>query len=204
MKIEPSLIIRGNLENINNVELCKKAQAIFETNINFQCLSINEVYAGKLVAALDRQHPRDLFDIKIFIEQFANIKNNMDKFYELALIYLLQSNRSISELIEAHLVSIEKTYYDQFLGLTDIEIPLDELQETRFKLMKIVKRCIFHKYFDFIIAFMNIEPNWELLSYYPQAKYLPGIKWKLLNINRMAKDKRMKEIKILENIYSRI
>lgn len=200
IKIEPSLIVRGNLETVKNVELCKKAQSSFETNINFQCLSINEVYAGKFVAALDRQHPRDLFDIRIFIEQFVNLKNNTEKFYELVLIYLLQSNRPISELIEPHLLSVEKTYYDQFLGLTNIEISLEELQETRFKLVEIVKHSVFHKYFDFIISFMNIEPNWELLNYYPQTKYLPGIKWKLYNINKMERNKRMKEIKILENI----
>ena len=173
IKIEPSFIIRGNLETVNNVELCKKAQSSFETNINFQCLSINEVYAGKFIAALDRQHPRDLFDIRIFIEQFVNLKNNTEKFYELVLIYLLQSNRPISELIEPNFLNLKRIYYDQFLGITNIEVSLEELKETRLELVKIMKHSIFYKYFNFITSFMNVKPHWELLNYYPKARFLP-------------------------------
>lgn len=31
-------------------------------------LHLHDLYSGKLVAALDRQHPRDLFDVQLLLE----------------------------------------------------------------------------------------------------------------------------------------
>ena len=200
IKIEPSFVLRGHLENVEFVELCEKAQEQFETDVYFLCLSKRETYSGKFIAALDRQHPRDLFDMKIFLKQFFAEDADMKRFYELVLIYLLQSNRPISELINPHFSDLKNIFYNQFLGITDMEISLNDLECTRIELAKIVKKNVFREYFDFIISFMNGNPKWKLLKYYDQAKYLPGIKWKLLNVMKMQNDKRMKEIKILENL----
>ena len=32
------------------------------------CVPIHQLYGGKICAALDRQHPRDLFDVKKLLE----------------------------------------------------------------------------------------------------------------------------------------
>lgn len=200
VKIEPNFVIRGSLENTEDRELCKRAQDLFETDLYFKCLSKFEVYSGKFIAALDRQHPRDLFDMKIFFMQFDEMIIDKEKFYESVLIYLLQSNRPLSELVKPHLLNIEKIYYDQFLGLTNIEISLEELLKTRSLLIEIVKQNVFYKYFEFIMSFMVSNPDWYSLSYYSQASKLPGIGWKLVNIKKMTKDKRIKEIKKLQDI----
>ena len=36
--------------------------------VEMQVLAFDDLYGGKLHAALDRQHPRDLFDVKLLYE----------------------------------------------------------------------------------------------------------------------------------------
>lgn len=63
IKVEPSIVIRGSLVPPVSSELCTAAQEAYELFVEIQRLDSADLYAGKLCAALDRQHPRDLFDI---------------------------------------------------------------------------------------------------------------------------------------------
>ena len=51
-----------------NFYLSKKAQELFEVSVQSRILSADELYAGKICAALDRQHPRDLFDVHLLVK----------------------------------------------------------------------------------------------------------------------------------------
>ncbi len=48
--------------------LTPSAQAMFTSDIQVPVLATEELYGGKLVAALDRQHPRDLFDVQLMLK----------------------------------------------------------------------------------------------------------------------------------------
>jgi predicted nucleotidyltransferase component of viral defense system len=63
IKVEPSVAIRGSLVPAVSSELCPAAQEAYELFVEIQRLDSADLYAGKLCAALDRQHPRDLFDV---------------------------------------------------------------------------------------------------------------------------------------------
>ena len=63
VKIEVTPVIRGCVYDPTRRTVTARVEAEFgfaET----QLVSFADLYAGKLVAALDRQHPRDLFDVK--------------------------------------------------------------------------------------------------------------------------------------------
>jgi predicted nucleotidyltransferase component of viral defense system len=45
-----------------------RAQELFAVEFELPVPAVDELYAGKLVAALDRQHPRDLFDVRQLFE----------------------------------------------------------------------------------------------------------------------------------------
>ena len=67
IKIETSPVGRGTLFP---PELRRMTDAA-EDRLGFAempVVAFEELYAGKLVAALDRQHPRDLFDVKLLLE----------------------------------------------------------------------------------------------------------------------------------------
>ena len=62
IKIEPNYTLRGFIYEPTIIELCEKAQNLFGY-AQAQIISDAELWGGKICAALDRQHPRDLFDI---------------------------------------------------------------------------------------------------------------------------------------------
>jgi len=68
VKIEPNLVIRGTVFSSEKRVLCDRAEILFEQSVAANTLSLADIYAGKICAALDRQHPRDLFDIKLLLE----------------------------------------------------------------------------------------------------------------------------------------
>ncbi len=68
VKIEPNLVLRGSVFECETRDLCQQAQDQFLQFTRVRTLSFADLYGGKICAALSRQHPRDLFDIKILLE----------------------------------------------------------------------------------------------------------------------------------------
>jgi hypothetical protein len=50
------------------MRLCASAQDYFELYTEIQTLSDANIYCGKLCVALDRQHPSDLYDVMVRLE----------------------------------------------------------------------------------------------------------------------------------------
>ena len=65
VKVEPNQVIRGSLFGPEERDLCKKAEEVFEKFVTTKTLAFSELYGSKICAALDRQHPRDIFDIML-------------------------------------------------------------------------------------------------------------------------------------------
>ena len=63
VKIEVNPVMRGAVWPIERRSVAKIVDENFGYSEN-PILSFYDLYAGKICAALDRQHPRDLFDIK--------------------------------------------------------------------------------------------------------------------------------------------
>ena len=58
IKIEPNEVIRGVVYPVEERELTRRAEDLFELSVTARTLSLADLYGGKLCAALDRQHPR--------------------------------------------------------------------------------------------------------------------------------------------------
>ena len=63
VKVEINTVIRGTVHPVRRAALTKLARETLLAEIEIPVLALEDVYGGKLVAALDRQHPRDLFDV---------------------------------------------------------------------------------------------------------------------------------------------
>ncbi len=68
IKIEPNEVIRGSVFKCEERSVSPVVEEAFESSATMQVLSIADLYGGKLCAALDRQHPRDMFDLKLLLE----------------------------------------------------------------------------------------------------------------------------------------
>ena len=65
VKIEVNQTKRGIIcGEVVSKPLCKKAQEEFQLYCEANIVPYQQLYGGKVAAALSRQHPRDLFDIK--------------------------------------------------------------------------------------------------------------------------------------------
>ena len=113
IKIETSPVTRGVIHPPKLMTVSDSVQDEFgfaET----QVVSFEDLYGGKLHAALDRQHPRDLFDVKLLYEN----EGLTDDLFRTFLIYVASSPRPAHELLNPNLANLENPYALEFLGMT--------------------------------------------------------------------------------------
>jgi predicted nucleotidyltransferase component of viral defense system len=139
--------------------------------------SMPDVYAGKIVAALDRQHPRDLFDVKLMLEQDLLDRQVFTAF----LVYLISHDRRISEILDPKLKPIENEYQTAFVGMTAQNVSLSELEDARTKLLARLKLLFTVDDKAFLMGFKERNPDWSLLGI-PHVKDLPAVRWKMKNL----------------------
>jgi hypothetical protein len=155
----------------------------------------NDLYAGKLCAALDRQHPRDLFDVKLLLEN----EGIGDELLSVFVVYLISGNRPLAEMIAPQFQPLEAVFDAQFKGMTKQPISVAELEDARRTLVNLIQGRLTHAQRKFLLSFKQGEPEWPLLSV-PGAEHLPAVQWKLINIRRMHKAKHAEAVEKLKKI----
>jgi len=103
IKIEPNTIFRGCVYPTLNRDLVGTAQQRFGLYVRVRTLSTADLYGGKLCAALDRQHPRDLFDVNVLMETDGITPEIRRAF----VVYLAGHNRCHGALKSGHLWAAE-------------------------------------------------------------------------------------------------
>ena len=179
VKIEPNYTIRGTLLPPCIKSVSKKVQEQFGY-AKMNVLDFPELYAGKICAALDRQHPRDLFDVRKLYEQNECISDDILNCF---VVYLIGHNRPIHELLDCTMKDSKDAYEKEFLGMTDEKISYKELQETLSTLKSDLKQKLsVHK--KFLLDFVRLEADFSLLPFV-NAKDLPAVKWKMRNLEQL-------------------
>ena len=162
-----------------------------------QTLSLEDLYGGKLCAALDRQHPRDLFDVNLLLDT----DGITDKICIAFLVYLISHSRPINELLNPNPLDLEDVYVKEFQGMTSETVKLKSLIEIQNELPKVLLKTLGDDHKEFLISFKRMKPKWDLIPL-PHLKDLPGVQWKLLNIKRMSDQKHKKALQKLEDVLA--
>lgn len=180
VKIEVNQIKRGIVGGeILNLPLCEKAQNIFNNYCEAAVVPVTQLYGGKIAAALSRQHPRDLFDV-----EYMNIPI---KTCREGIIYsLLGSDRPINESLSPRLLDQHEAMENQFIGMTDIPFSYEEYEDTRRELINSVKDVLTPADRNFLVGFEKGTPDWENYEFSYLENY-PSVKWKSLNIQKIAR-----------------
>lgn len=184
VKIEPNFTLRSSLFPVVDIDLTPKAATDFQKNVTARCLNLADTYGGKICAALDRQHPRDLFDIKFLLDYEGFTTDVKDSF----LFYLISHNRPINELLNPNFKDISREYRDEFLEMAQITISLDELTKYRMKLVEEINKSLTVKDKEFLISFVSNTPDWTLVRDNKIQNY-PSVQWKLQNQEKMSTKK---------------
>jgi hypothetical protein len=195
IKIEPNEIIRGSVFPCKEKLLVKKAVDLFELSVTAKSLSIADLYGGKLCAALDRQHPRDLFDIKLLLEHGGIT----DKIRKAFIIYLASHNRPMNELLDPSHQDFRQTFENDFKGITAVEVTYDELAEVRNSLADKLLKSMTDNERQFLMSIKKGEPEWNLIDLEGINRF-PSILWKIQNIKRMSRHKHSSELQKLKTI----
>ena len=177
IKIEVSQGIRGIIDDIQKRELCKKAEEKFDVFCVVPCVSLQQLYGGKICAALDRQHPRDLFDVKYLLDN----EGFTDKIKRGFLFGLLSSKRPVIEMLFPNWINQEQAYYNQFVGMTNEAFSYADFESTRAKLIETIHYYLTEQDKHFIVNFENATPDWSTYNF---AQF-PAVKWKLQNIEKL-------------------
>jgi len=179
VKIELSPVLRGTVYEPTVMRITRTAEEAFGF-AEVTVVSFEDLFAGKMMAALDRQHPRDLFDIKGLVEH-EGISGRMKEAF---IVYLISHNRRIVEILDPSLLDISQTYETDFVGMTTNPIELADLLEARSELIRTVNAMIDERDKNFLVDFKEGHPDWSYFSV-PYIKNLPAVKWKMHNLDQV-------------------
>lgn len=129
---------------------------------------------------MDRQHPRDLFDVHIMLAQSGLDAAYIDCF----VAYLAGHNRPFHEVLFPQKRLIEAAYRDDFVGMTRQDVPLEALLQTQDEIQSLLPRARTKAHRDFLLSLVKLEPAWELMPF-EQLKDLPALRWKLHNLSKL-------------------
>lgn len=197
IKIEVNKTKRGIVGGeIVNMPLCEKAQEEFGLYCEANIVPPTLLYGGKIAAALSRQHPRDLFDVKYMDVEMQDVKHGL-------IFCLLGSDRPIYESFAPNFIDQRDAMEKQFVGMTDIVFSYEEFEETRLNLIQRVNEILTERDKTFLISFESGEPDWNNSDYESYKDY-PSVKWKLLNIQKLKEsnpDKLNIEVEKLRHLF---
>ena len=198
VKIEVNPVLRGTLEDPVTMTVRPAVEAAFGF-AEMSVLSFADLYGGKMMAAIDRQHPRDLFDVRLL---FAN-EGMGDALFRSFFVYLIGHKGSLADSLDPNRKDIRRIYEDHFRGMTAEPVSIEELEQAREQLMREIRSRLGEREKNFLLSMKQGEPDWELLDL-GRARELPAVNWKLLNLRRMPTLERERAIGRLRVVLDRI
>lgn len=195
IKIEVNTIARGNVFPTEFMQVVEPVQDEFGKFVAIDVISKAELFGGKMCAAIDRQHPRDLFDIKFLIEN----EGITDDIWQGFLVGLISHSKPISELLSPVLKDQKSAFDKQFSGMSTESFFYDDYEKTRNNLIETVQQKLSENDKNFLLSFENGEPDWNLFLV-DIAKDLPAVKWKLKNIMKLKESNLEKHNEKIRNL----
>ncbi|NWG25046.1 MAG: nucleotidyl transferase AbiEii/AbiGii toxin family protein [Pseudorhodoplanes sp.] len=182
VKIEVNFVMRGTVYPVSKASLTQNARDTLQADLDIPVVSLEDVYGGKLVAAMDRQHPRDLFDI---MQLFAHegITAGIRRAF---VVYLASHNRPVHEVLFPSLRDIRQEFEHNFAGMTAEPVELDALLAARERMVRELQQGLTADERRFLLSLVAAEPEWTLLEV-PHLEQLPGLRWKLQNLEKLRK-----------------
>ncbi len=182
VKVEVNFVMRGTVHPVRTASLTQNARDTLQADLEIPVVSLEDVYGGKLVAAMDRQHPRDLFDV---MQLFAHegITAGLRRAF---VVYLASHNRPVHEVLFPSLRDIRQEFEHNFAGMTAEPVELDALLAARERMMREIQQGLTAAERRFLLSLVAAKPSWDLLEV-PHLEQLPGLRWKLQNLDKLRK-----------------
>jgi predicted nucleotidyltransferase component of viral defense system len=184
IKLEVNQINRGLIDNPVEMVLTDKTQQDFNAFCSIQVVPLAQLYGGKICAALDRQHPRDIFDVKYLLDNEGFTEDIKIGF----LLLLLCSSRPIHEMLNPNLKNQEEAMVNQFAGMSTESFSYKDFEDVRVNLTKLMQKSLTSKDKKFLLAFNRLEPDWSVYNF----ERFPAVQWKLMNLAKLKEQNKIK------------
>lgn len=198
IKIEVTPVLRGCVYPPQVLTISPST----ETEFGFAAVpvvSFADLYAGKIMAALDRQHPRDLYDVKLLLES----EGISEELFRAFLVYLISHDSAIARVLNPNPKPLAGLFEQQFAGMTTTPVTIEELEQARAKLIAALHQRIGAQEKAFLLSFKEGTPRWELLGI-DHVATLPAVRWKLHNLDQMTPDRRREAVDNLKSLLESI
>ncbi|MGE8181986.1 nucleotidyl transferase AbiEii/AbiGii toxin family protein [Pseudomonas mandelii] len=198
IKVEVSPVLRGTVHQ--PVE--RDVVPLVEDDFGFASISVvslPDLYGGKICAALDRQHPRDLFDVMLMLREEGLTREIFEGF----LVYLISHGRPIAELLSPRWKKLDGIFQAEFAGMTREPVTLEQLEATRAALLAAIQEQFTGQDAAFLLSLKRGEPDWALLNL-PGVDQLPAVQWKLRNIMEMSASRRAGAVDKLQIVVDQL
>jgi predicted nucleotidyltransferase component of viral defense system len=182
VKIEVNFVMRGTVNPVRMASLTQSARDTLQADLEIPVVSLEDVYGGKLAAAMDRQHPRDLFDVMQLLAH-EGITAGIRRAF---VVYLASHSRPVHEVLFPTLRDIRQEFENNFAGMTVEPVALETLVAAREQMMRELQQGMTADERRFLLSLVAAEPEWNLLDV-PHVQQLPGVRWKLQNLERLRK-----------------
>lgn len=196
IKLEVNLVGRGTIVPPKRMMLCEDAQKMYDVSAVIPVVPIGQLYGGKICAALDRQHPRDLFDVKLLMEN----EGFSDDVREGFLLCLLCSDRPINEVLVPNFQDQRQAMENQFTGMSDVDFTYDDFERTREQLVETVNKSLTAKDKEFLLSVKNCEPDWSIYNF----ENFPAVQWKLQNLRKLKESNPDKHKQLYEALKEKL
>ncbi len=198
VQIELSPVLRGTVHEPTRLSVCPRVEGSFGY-AEMAVVSLPDLYGGKICAALDRQHPRDWFDVM----ELMNV-GGLDRAIFLGfVVYLLAHPRPLNEVLCPRWKPLAVPYEREFAGMLREPVLLETLEQARPRLMQALSQQLTEQDVKFLLSFKQGRPDWDLLPLEGVAE-LPAIRWKLQNISRIKPAKHAEGVAKLESVLKRL
>lgn len=180
VKVEVNDVKRGIIAPPVELPLCDLAQEDFGVFCKARIVPLSQLYGGKITAALDRQHPRDLFDVNLmldYIKDFDEIKRGF-------IFCLLGSDRPILESLNPNFNDQRDALTNQFEGMSSTPFTYEQYETTRRRLVEYINDHLTPTDKAFLLGFEDGTPDWDA-SEYRDFQHYPSVQWKLFNIQKL-------------------
>jgi len=196
IKVEVNTIKRGCYTPPVIRSLCENAQKQFEAYCEIQLVDNAHLFGGKMCAALDRQHPRDLFDMNKMLTMLP-FDEELKKGF---IFYLVSSNRPIVEMLFPHLQDQHLVFEKQFIGMTYEPFSYADYENTRELLIQKIYTSLSTEDKEFLLSIENGSPNWEIYDF----SIFPAIQWKLINVNLFKTESPLRHRRLLSELETKL
>lgn len=195
IKVEVNTITRGHLHPVRLLQVNEKVQERFQKFAAIQVVSDAELFGGKICAALDRQHPRDLFDVFLLFQESGYNENAKYGFIQALVSHM----RTMHEVLHPHLLDQRTAFDNQFQGMSDIDFTYEDFENTREKLIETVNLSLTDTDRSFLLSFKRGEPDWNQFPV-KGLKDMSAVQWKLLNLQNLIKSNPGKHKELLSRL----